>query len=304
MDNGEKLDDIASGNIFFMYANSYEGRGLLRYLDQQKAAGKPMALAGIDSQHSGKLSQSDLLPGLATFLQNRHSKLAQGPDWQNYTALSQALFGMQREAPAEDKRAAFYRLSKSLQKELCAATGDNTRFGPVWWCQVVKSVQSQATSYWSGGRDYQRDNQMGANAIWLADHLLGGKKTVIWAHTVHVGRGFQRGPTQLQAGEVMHRQWGPAYKVVQFSAAQGALLDFITMQPLDVAAIKPGSLEARLGKAGYTLAGMTATAPVELPQFTFEYATHPVETGMQGKLGVNWDVLFFINTIHPVRMTR
>ena len=244
------------------------------------------------------------MSGLSKFLLSRHSTLAEGSDWHNYTALSQPLFKMQREAPAADKQTAFYRFSESLQKELCADSGDNARFGAQWWCQVARSVQSQATSYWSGGKDYQRDNQMGANAIWLADKLFAGKKTVIWAHTVHVGRGFQRGPNNLQAGEVMHRQWGSAYKVVQFTGAKGTLLDFGTMQPLNIPAIQANSLEARLSKAGHRLTGFTATAPVDLPQFTFEYATQPVETGMQGKLGVNWDVLFFIDTIHPVHMTR
>lgn len=304
MDAGEKLDDMASGNIFFMYANSDEGRGLLRYLDQQKAAGTPLALAGIDSQHSGALSRDQLLPGLAKFLQSRGSKLAEGPDWQTYSALAKPLFHLKREAPAVGQRASFYRVSEALQKELCTDTGDNARLGPQWWCQVVRSVQSQAISYWSGGSDYQRDNQMGTNAIWLADHQFAGKKTVIWGHTVHVGRGFQRSPLHLQAGEVMHRRWGDAYKVVQFSAARGKLLDFATMQNLDIAPLPANSLEMRLAGAGYALAGVAATQPVDVPQFTYEYATHPVEIGVQGKLGVNWDLLFFIDTIHPVRMSR
>ena len=66
---------------------------------------------------------------------------------------------------------------------------------------------------------YQRDNQMGDNAIWLADQLYPGRKVVIWAHTVHTARGFQRTPVNLQAGEVMHRHWGADYKIVQFSGA-------------------------------------------------------------------------------------
>ena len=303
MDAGAKLDDMASGNIFFMYANSDEGRGLLRYLDQQKAPGKPLALAGIDSQHSGIMSQTGLLTGLAKFLTDQHSNLAKGADWQSYADLSQGLFKLQRQAPTKDRQAAFDRVSENLRKELCMSR-DAARFGSQWWCQVVRSVQSQATSYWSGGNNYQRDNQMGANAIWLADQLFAGKKTVIWAHTVHVARGFQRGPQNLQAGEVMHRQWGKAYKVVQLSAARGTILDFATLQPLDIGVAPAPSLEANLSKAGYQLAGMTATQAVELPQFTFEYATHPVETGLQGKLGVNWDVLFFMDTVHPVHMSR
>lgn len=303
-DQGHKIDDTAPGNIFFMYAKSEEGRGMLRYLDQQKAAGTPLLLAGIDSQHTGQLSGDTLLSGLAQFLQGRGSKLAQGPDWQNYVALAQPLFSQKRDAPAADLRAAFHRVSESLQKELCVVN-DHGRFGPQWWCQAVKSIQSQATSYWSGGQDYQRDNQMGANAIWLADKMFGGKKTVVWAHTVHVARGFQRSPVNLQAGEVMHRHWGGAYKVVHFTAARGATLDFADMTPRVVTQPQANSLEVGLSKTGYTLAGMAAPKlPVDMPQFTYEYATHPPEVGVQGKLGVNWDLLFFIDTMHPVRMNR
>ncbi len=303
-DQGHKIDDTAPGNIFFMYAKSEEGRGMLRYLDQQKAAGTPLLLAGIDSQHTGQLSGDTLLSGLAQFLQGRGSKLAQGPDWQNYVALAQPLFSQKRDAPAADSQAAFYRVSESLQKELCVGK-DHGRFGPQWWCQAVKSVQAQATTYWSGGKDYQRDNQMGANAIWLADKMFGGKKTVVWAHTVHVARGFQRGPVNLQAGEVMHRHWGGAYKVVHFSAARGEVLDFGDMKTQKLTQPQANSLEAGLAKAGYKLAGMAAPKqPVDMPQFTYEYATHPPEVGVQGKLGVNWDLLFFIDTMHPVRMNR
>lgn len=303
-DQGQKIDDMAPGNIFFMYAKSEEGRSLLHYLDQQKAAGAPMLLAGIDSQHTGELSGRDMLSELSQFLQGRGSKVAQGADWQSYVALAQPLFSQKRDAPTADQQAVFYRVSDSLQKALCADQ-DNSRFGPQWWCQAVKSIQSQATSYWSGGKDYQRDNQMGANTIWLADRMFSGKKAVVWAHTVHVARGFQRSPSNLQAGEVMHRRWGSTYKVVHFTAARGTVLDFADMATQTIAPPPANSLEARLSKAGYTLAGMAAPPQaVEIQQFNYGYVTHPPEVGVTGKLGVNWDLVFFVDTMHPVRMNR
>lgn len=303
-DQGQKIDDMAPGNIFFMYAKSEEGRSILRYLDQQKAAGTPLLLAGIDSQHTGQMSTTSLLSGLTQFLQGRGFPLAQGPDWQTYMALAQPLFSQKRDAPVADQQAVFYRVSDALQKALCTDT-DNSRFGPQWWCQAVRSVQSQATTYWSGGKDYQRDNQMGANTIWLADKLFGGKKAVVWAHTVHVARGFQRSPGNLQAGEVMHRHWGSAYKVVHFTAARGTVLDFADMATQTLAPPPANSLEASLSRAGYTIAGMAAPRkPLDMPQFNYGYVTHPPEVGVPGQLGVNWDLLFFVDTMHPVRMNR
>jgi erythromycin esterase len=140
---------------------------------------------------------------------------------------------------------------------------------------------------------------MGANAIWMADKMFAGKKVVIWAHTIHVARGFKRTPDNLQAGEVMHRHWGDAYKVVQFSAGGGEILEYVKNQPLAVPVPSSGSLEARLNLGGTQVQGLTASAPVDGVQFSYEYATDAA-----GKLGQNWDVLFFIPKVSPVRMTR
>ena len=49
---GEKLDALAPGNVFYMYAKSDAGRDLLRYLDEQQAGPTPL-LSGIDSHLSG-----------------------------------------------------------------------------------------------------------------------------------------------------------------------------------------------------------------------------------------------------------
>ena len=295
---GEQLENIAPGNVFFMYANSAEGRGMLAYVDRQRALGTPLQLGGIDSQHTGKLSGANLLPGLQSYLHKAHPKLASGPGWTTYRKLAQPLFDMQRAAPPLAAQNAFREHSAALQKELCHA-GGNAIKGAAWWCLAVRSVQAQANSYWSEERDYQRDNQMGANAIWMADKMFAGKKVVIWAHTIHVARGFKRTPNNLQAGEVMHRHWGDAYKVVQFSAGGGEILEYVKNQPLAVPVPTPDSLEARLAAQATQVTGLSASAPIDGAQFSYEYST-----AGGGKLGQNWDVLFFIPKVTPVRMTR
>lgn len=298
---GEKLDDMAPGNVFFMYANSAEGRGMLQYLDRQRALGKPMLVAGIDSQHTGVLSNTELLPRLQAYLRQRAPALAAGTGWQAYAQAAAPLFAQQRTAPEAAVREAFRRHGTALQEALCG-TPDGTVEGPGWWCRIVRSIDAQATTYWSGGSNYQRDNAMGANAIWLADHMFPGKKVVVWAHTIHVARGFQRAADQLQAGEVMHRHWGPAYKVVQMSAAHGAIVDFNDMRTLPLPKPAAASLEYRLSQRAEPVLGVTAQVPLSLPQHSFDYGLGL--TGMPGQLGRNWDVLFFTREIRPVRMTR
>jgi len=347
VERGEKLDDIASGNVFFMYANTTEGRGMLQYVDRQRALGKPMALGGIDSQHTGETSKKELLPRLQAYLKTTAPALAEGEAWRRYAQTAQPLLEMQRTPPPAEAQAAFRQHAAALRAALCQAapaapgstnsgsgsgSGSGSSFsssagsgagsgagmgaaggvfaGPAFWCQAVKSVDAQAASYWSADHDYQRDNQMGDNAIWLADQLYPGRKVVIWAHTVHTARGFQRTPVNLQAGEVMHRHWGADYKIVQFSGAGGKILDFVTNQPLALPALPPDSLEASLARQPHALLGLTASAlpqlqlpqqkqPQPQPQFSYEY-----ELQRGGQLGVNWDVLFFIRQITPVSMAR
>lgn len=298
---GEKLDDMAPGNVFFMYAKSAEGRGMLQYLDRQRVLGKPMLVAGIDSQHTGVLSNTELLPRLHAYLRQRAPALAAGAGWEAYAQAAAPLFAQQRAAPDTAVQDAFRRHGVALQEALCG-TPDGTVEGPGWWCRIVRSIDAQATTYWSGMRDYQRDNAMGANAIWLAEHMFPGKKVVVWAHTIHVARGFQRAPDQLQAGEVMHRHWGPAYKVVQLTAAHGAIVDFNDLRTLPLPKPAADSLEYQLSKRAEPLLGMSARAPLSLPQHSFDYGLGL--TGMPGQLGRNWDVLFFTREIRPVRMTR
>ena len=297
-ERGEQLDSGAPGNVFFMYAKSAEGRGMLQYLDRQRALGKPLQLAGIDSQHTGELSQRELTADLQSYLRKQHPGLAQGSDWTAYARIANGLFAMDRKPPAPLERLQFLRHADLLNATLCQQN-DAAFKGATWWCNMARSIQAQATSYWSADHDYQRDNQMGANAIWLADHLFAGKKVVIWAHTVHVARGFQRTPTNLQAGEVMHRHWGGNYKVVQFSTSGGTIFDYVTGKPAPVPTPAAGSLEQRLGRETATVIGLTPLAPIDLPQFSYEYLV----TGA-GRLGTHWDVLFFIPKVSPVTMSR
>lgn len=300
----------APGNVFYMYSKSVEGQALMAYLDQQQAIGRPLLVAGIDSQHSGLRSQQDLAPKLQRALKNglggaRGRALAGDAGWRAYARQLGALFTLSRQPPPAADRQAFHARSQALQDALCAARENRAKAGGAgWWCRVVRSLDAQARSLWSHDADYQRDQAMGDNAIWLMERLHPGRKAVVWGHTVHLARGFQRDSSHLQAGEVMHRHWGPAYQVLQFSAAGGRYLDYVSLQETAVPTQPPQALEQQLVREhpGQALL-VKASAPVTLPQFAYEYGQGGVESSQQpGQLGRHWDWLWLLPRISPARM--
>ncbi|MDM5179902.1 hypothetical protein PO883_22170 [Massilia sp. DJPM01] len=69
----------------------------------------------------------------------------------------------------------------------------------------------------------------------------------------------------------MHRHWGRDYKVAQF--AGGTIFEYVSGKPAAVPMLAAGSLEQRLVEQAKSVVGLTPLAPVELPQFSYEYLT-------------------------------
>ena len=303
MSRGHQLDEQAPGNVFYMYANSAEGRELLRYIQKQRATPNRLAFAGIDSQHTGNLARTELLVDLRTALERLAPELLKDEAaWADYQQHVSALVALNRQPPEAARQAAFLAYNRRLQAAFCGdRTGPVTLGGPAWWCRVTASLEAQARSIWSQDRDYQRDNAMGENAIWLVDQLFRGRKVIIWAHTIHIAKALQRDAEHLQAGEVLSVHWGRAYQVINFTATTGSYLDFIDMKPKALQPPPAGSLEARL-PVGQTLLLRAADKPLALPQYGIDYRVDGWPTPMQ--LGRNWDWTIVLPQLTPVQMTR
>lgn len=294
---GGSLDDLAPGNVFYMYANSAEGRDLLRYVQKQR-----LAFAGIDSQHTGKLAGTELLNDLATALERIAPQLLKDEAaWADYQQRVRLLVALDRQAPEASQQAAFLAYNRRMQDAFCGERDASPGLGsPAWWCRVTASLEAQARSLWSQDRDYQRDNAMGANAVWLVEQLYKGRKAIVWGHTIHLAKGLQRDAEHLQAGEVMQRRWGQGYRVVNFTATTGRYLDFIDMAPKALQPPPAGSLEARL-PAGQTLL-LSAAKPLAWPQYSIDYRVDGWPAAL--RLGQNWDWLIALPQLTPVQMTR
>jgi erythromycin esterase len=300
MSRGQSLDALAPGNVFYMYANSAEGRELLRYVDQQRRTRNPLALAGIDSQHSGNLARTEMLADLQTALGRIAPELLNDEAaWADYQQRVLALVALDRQPPPAAQRSRFLAFNQRLQDAFCGDRSEPSLGGPAWWCRVTASIEAQARSLWSNDRDYQRDNAMGANAVWLVDQLFRGHKAVVWAHTGHLAKGLQRSAEQLQAGEIMNRRWGTSYQVVNFTALSGSYLDYVDLKEKPVPAPPAGSLEARLPAQTLLL---KANSPLTLPQYGVDYSV----TGLPvpARLGQHWDWLIALPSVTPVKMTR
>jgi len=302
---GGRVDDLAPDNIFYMYSKSAEGRALLRYVDSTRATTHPLMLVGMDSQLSGVLSRSRLVPELAGFLVAHHSHATESRDWPGFAATVAAMTALRSTAPPPTDRAAFERLGAQLAGEL-EALGDAPGAGvgsAGWWGRVVAGLRAQATQLWVAPRGNARDVAMGDNVAWIADRLVPGRRIVVWGHAIHLMHDAPRPDAPPLAGTVMHRHLGAGYHVAHLTGLEGRYLDYETLQPRAIPAAAPGSLEARLATrpgAALYLAPPKALAPDAPAARYIDY----LPLGPLPGRGLHWESTFFIRAITPVTMVR
>ena len=309
--SGARVDDLGPGNIFFMYSKSAEGRALLQYLDATRNTPHPITLAGMDSQHTGALSQAQLMPRLLSFL-GAHVPASGAPphpdwreeDWSGFAATTAALLALHPTPPSPEARAGFDRVSAALLRRFATiadpvpASGTST-----WWARVIVDLQAQAQQLWTAPRGNARDQAMGDNVAWIADRLLPGQRLVVWGHAIHLVHDAPNPDAPPLAGTVMRRHFGAGYHVAHLTGLEGRYLDYTTLRPHDIPAAAPGSLEARLatrpGDALYLAPppGPVADAPAA------RYIDYLPFGPLPGR-GLHWESTFFIRRITPVTMVR
>jgi erythromycin esterase len=299
---GARIADQAPGNIFFMYSKSAEGREMLRYVDATRATAHPLTLVGMDSQHSGALSQKDLARKLAAFLSAHGSALPASRDWAGFAATVAAMTAMGRDAPPAAQRAAFDAAGAQAVRELAAIDDPHPAVETAgWWTRVVVDLQAQARQAWVAPRGNARDQAMGDNVVWIAEHLAPGGRLVVWGHAIHLMHDAPDPAAPPFAGTVIHRRFGADYHVAHLTGLGGRYLDYTTLQPADIPAAAPGSLEARLARQpGDAL----FLAPVERPAAAAPPARY-IDYQLFGPLpgrGLHWESTFFIRQVTPVTM--
>jgi erythromycin esterase len=194
---------------FWMWAQARQLEPLVSYVAQAARSPRPLVLAGIDINRSGRTASSDtLVAELTRFLQangiDGPLANAQSPEIQLLTRVH----NYQRR-PQPDSAAL-----AALHDAACAAAGMidrdvDTEEGRYWsrvlWTVAVRV--SWASPFLPGGgpgvgraRPYcqteacrntpDRDPEMGENLKWLANRTYPGRKIIVWAHNAHIARNF------------------------------------------------------------------------------------------------------------------
>jgi erythromycin esterase len=299
-----RIAGLAPGNIFFMVSKSEEGQAMLRYVDSTRATPHPLTLAGMDSQHTGALSQQELVPRLAAFLDAYGSPAPASADWPGFAATVAALLAQRQQPPTPAERAAFERVSAQAVRELAATHDVQASIASAgWWGRVVADLQAQAQQLWVAPRGNARDQAMGDNIVWIADHLVPGQRMIVWGHAIHLMHDAPDPAAPPFAGTVVHRRFGADYHVAHLTGLSGRYLDYTTLQPQDIPAAPPGTLEARLAQhPGDALYLAPAKAPAaDAP--AARYIDYQPFGPLPGR-GLHWESTFFIRQLTPVTMVH
>ena len=287
--DGRGIAPQAPGNIFFMYSKTTEVRPLFAYLDAQRSTSRPMEFAGIDCQHTGGLSQQELVRDLAEHLRKGGSALPGSEHWPTFARLTDQLIRMDRTPPAPADRAAWDSVIAAAKK---ATEG--------FWARIVAGVENQGQRYWDNRPDPTRSALIGENIVWLAESRFPGKKIVVWAATPHVSRGGP--PWPPNAGGVVTSRFGRDAYVVQFAGYQGSFVSYADLSTQRVPTPAENAVESHWHRAGVALGFAdwrklpTQASASTMTQHLWGYNA-PIPAAQWTSL---WDGTFFLDTITPV----
>lgn len=194
---------------FWMWAQARQLEPLVNYVAQVAHSQRPLVLAGIDVNRSGRTATSDtLVAELTGFLEANGFEgplaNAQSGEIQLLTRVHNYQF---RPRPDSASLAAL-RDAASAAAERIAREVD-TEEGRYWsrilWTFAVR-VSRDSPQLPGGGqglarvRPYcqteacrdapDRDPEMAENLKWLANRMYPGRKIIVWAHNGHIGRNF------------------------------------------------------------------------------------------------------------------
>lgn len=273
---GEPPIDAASKGIFGIWSGSAQVQPLLTYIATTQKSGRPLEVAGFDSQtttgwgvspHYLK-TQARLLRDLRSFLSTAGVPL-------DSELVRDALGPIRRAAaPVKFPRKVNPQDIGAIQ-ELTTLIGKPRNREADFWRQVLRNIvqeirKSQAweASQIKGAGDWKgrfkiRDRQMARNLAWLANHRYRDRKIIVWAATAHIMRNPCVIDTQIEdfsytdlvtMGHVAHQLLGERYRTMGFISHHGRAGRNGT-----TSAVKPstnGSLEDLLMRAGFNDAAL------------------------------------------------
>ncbi|MDT9598663.1 erythromycin esterase family protein [Sphingosinicella rhizophila] len=300
IDAGEKPSVALAQAIFPVWPQSDEFKPLLAYMDAQKAASRPLTASGFDMQPTNTLSRA--LPGELKAMSARVGDKSGGLNFLA-TALQES-FGAGPAALQKYKLEELEAAGRKAENAIAAASPPDAAY----WRQMVKStarmliflkrIPEQTAEVFN-----MRDAQMADNLEWLAREAFPGRKIIVWAATSHIVRDRTTLQTTEAQGmipmgaEIQDSHAQDSY-VLAFTSGGGRVGSFSKRDVTDKGLAPAGSIEARIGSAGYEYAFVDGDALKRaMPgvQLSWLLGFEPIK----GEWNKAVDGLFYIRTQAP-----
>lgn len=265
------LDEALSYGVFSIWGASDQCRPFFAYARSTLATDRPLELAGLDLQFSGRGGE-DFGASVKAFFDGPAVGTVDDATRKGVDKAIERLFEPPyMPAPEQLERdqaaiAAAVAQLRAKQDEITKRV-DARAFELFVRCLGNLSLQSEFRLLMQTNNDpiqtaNLRDRRMGENLVWFANERYAGKKIVVWSANGHCAHDVKRVDTHTSAtnaaqrvsmGDVAHEALGDAMYTVLMTARSGSFA--MVNQPavkLDDAPV--GSLEAAIGELGYAFA--------------------------------------------------
>lgn len=289
-----KANMLMAHCIFSIWATS-EVLPLFDYIKQSRAGGKPLTLAGFDTQFSAVhlVKQGERL----------HDMLA-AVDSPLAAQAKELLTQLSRNPATADKR-----LPAFLQEAAAVLDKHRSRLGDKGYAAAVIDLKIQSLRSWQrlieqvsaprtgNASDNVRDEGMAANLNFLLDTLYPGRKVIVWAHNNHIA--YDKGPGKFTSmGAHLARKRKDELYTIGLYMGRGAAAQNDGAH-YAIAPAGAGSLEAVLANGGwkYSFVDLKADAKAwpNLPMNVRDWGT-AAEVITPAR---SYDGLIYIDTVTP-----
>lgn len=289
---GEDVLAASKRSIYFVWVRSEQVLPVLDYVASTQGTARPLEMAGVDNQFSGTISDDSMHILTEQFAWRIESAVPDDPEWpaarETLRELASGLHYATKPTAAEQTR--LLRLLDVLRRDALARsfTDRDAKF----WQQVLVSTDAHARATWAqppnhftpAGLD-ARDAQMGRNLVWLANMWYPGRKIIVWAASAHIAREVQ--DLRVESGGYPYRNsyavrmGGTAHQVLRddmysigFTAGTGTHALY-HLEPQNLEAPRPGSMEAHFAQAGLQNAFVDLRAPAAGGEWLRDVAARP-----------------------------
>ncbi|MCC7173402.1 MAG: erythromycin esterase family protein [Planctomycetes bacterium] len=265
------LDEALSYGVFSIWGASKQCRPFFDYARSTLTTERPLELAGLDLQFSGRGGEefgsfvTAFFEGPALGAVDEAAR--KGVDMA-IDRLFKPPYMPSPEQLDRDKAAIAAAITQMRAKQdEITKNVDARAFEFFVRCLENLAVQSEFRLLMQTGRDpiqtaNLRDQHMGENLVWLANERYAGKKIVVWSANGHCAHDVKRVDThstatnaaqRISMGDVAHKALGDSMYTVLMTARSGSFA-MVNQPAVKLDDAPAGALEAAIGSLGHAFA--------------------------------------------------